>query len=73
MIKMNGLINRKTIMEAWTFLREKNNAIPSETLDFIRDAALEKLKDLEDMEKAYDQLQELKQDIYDFENNRKQL
>jgi hypothetical protein len=53
MIKMNGLINRKLIMEAWTFLREKNSTIPSETLDFMRDAALEKLKELEKAEEQY--------------------
>jgi len=34
----------KEIMEAWTFLRKNNNTIPSDTLDFIRDASLEKLK-----------------------------
>lgn len=50
---MNGLINRKLIMEAWTFLREKNSTIPSETLDFMRDAALEKLKELEKAEEQY--------------------
>jgi len=35
---------RREIMEAYTFLREKNMTIPSETLDFIKDAALEKLE-----------------------------
>jgi|TARA_R110000803_G_scaffold108197_3_gene176441 hypothetical protein len=34
---------KKEIMEAWTFLRKNNNTIPSDTLDFIRDASLEKL------------------------------
>ena len=34
----------KEIWEAYFFLREKNNTIPSDTLEFIRDAALEKVK-----------------------------
>ena len=33
----------KEIMEAYLFLREKNMSIPSETLDFMKDAAIEKL------------------------------
>jgi len=36
---------KKEIIEAWTFLRKENHTIPSETLDFIRDAAIEKLDD----------------------------
>ena len=35
------------IWEAYIFLREKNATIPSDTLEFIRDAALEKLKKIE--------------------------
>lgn len=34
----------KEIWEAYLFLRNNNNTIPSDTLEFIRDAALEKLK-----------------------------
>lgn len=34
---------KKEIIEAWTFLRRMNNTVPDETLDFMRDAALEKL------------------------------
>jgi hypothetical protein len=34
----------KEIREAYLFLRAKNNTIPSETLQFILDASLEKLK-----------------------------
>lgn len=41
---MNGLINEKLIMKAWRFLRENECTIPDETLDFMRDAALEKLE-----------------------------
>lgn len=33
----------KEIREAYIFLRKKNNTIPSETLEFMKDAALEKL------------------------------
>lgn len=33
----------KEIREAYVFLREKNNTIPSETLSFMLDASLEKL------------------------------
>ena len=36
----------KEVREAYVFLREKNNTIPSETLDFMLDASLEKIKRL---------------------------
>jgi hypothetical protein len=36
-------ISKKTIMDAWVFLREKNHSIPDATLDFMRDAALKAL------------------------------
>lgn len=34
----------KEIREACVFLREKNNTVPSQTIQFILDAALERLK-----------------------------
>jgi len=34
----------KEIREAYTFLREKNMSVPSETLQFMLDASLEKLQ-----------------------------
>lgn len=40
----NGLINKELIMEAWVFLRKHNMSIPNETLDFMREASLEKLQ-----------------------------
>lgn len=40
-------ISKKTIWEAWKFLREKNSTIPSETLDFMRDVALKELEKIE--------------------------
>ena len=36
-------MTKEDIHKAWRFLREHNHDIPDETLDFIRDAALEKL------------------------------
>jgi hypothetical protein len=53
---MNDLVSRKTIMEAWTFLREHSSGIPEETLDFMKEAALEKLNDLEKSESTYNRL-----------------
>ena len=38
------MITKKSIMEAWTFLREKNYTIPDETLDFMRDVSLKALE-----------------------------
>lgn len=38
------MITKKEIMDAYVFLRTKNNSIPDEVLDFIKDTALEKLK-----------------------------
>jgi hypothetical protein len=46
--KMYLHINKQTIVDAWVFLRENNCTIPDETIDFMRDAALEKLKKLEE-------------------------
>jgi hypothetical protein len=37
----------KEIREACVFLREKNMTIPSDTIQFILDASLEKIKQLE--------------------------
>ena len=34
---------RQEIMEAYFFLREKNQSIPSDTLELMKDAALESL------------------------------
>jgi hypothetical protein len=34
---------RQEIMEAYLFLREKNQSIPSDTLELMKDAALESL------------------------------
>ena len=47
---------REEIIAAWTFLKENPGNISEETLDFIRDAALEKLNELEKSEIAHDRL-----------------
>ena len=41
------MITKKDIMDAYVFLRTKNNTIPDEVLNFIKDAALEKLEPVE--------------------------
>jgi hypothetical protein len=38
---------KKDIIQAIVFLREKNNTIPSEVLDFMRDASLQREKAIE--------------------------
>lgn len=38
------MVTRKDIPNAWVFLRTRNHSISDEVLDFIKDAALEKLK-----------------------------
>lgn len=43
----NGLINKELIMKAWTYLRKIEMTIPNETLDFMRDVALEKCAEME--------------------------
>ncbi len=53
---MNNLVIRKKIMDASTFLREHNSSIPEETLDFMEDAAFEKLNDMEKTESTYNRL-----------------
>lgn len=42
------MVTKKSIMEAYKFLRENNNTVSDETLDFMKDASLrafEKMKD----------------------------
>ena len=43
----------RQIREAYIFLREKNMSIPSDTLQFMLDASLEKLKDIRTEEPNY--------------------
>lgn len=42
------MITEKLILEAWKFLRDKNSSVPDETIDFMRDAALEKLEQVKE-------------------------
>jgi len=42
------MITRQTIIDAYVFLREKNNSIPDATLDFIKDASLSAYDSLPD-------------------------
>ena len=44
------MITEKTIIEAYVFLRENNQTIPDETLDFMKGASLEKLKEINKIE-----------------------
>lgn len=36
---------KEEVFQAWKFLREKNTSIPSDTIDYIRDAAIASLGD----------------------------
>lgn len=47
------MITVETIIEAYLFLRKENNTIPSETIEFMKDCAIEKLKKiiLDDVDK----------------------
>jgi len=38
---------KKEIMDMYSFLRENNNSIPSEALEFMKNACLEKLESFE--------------------------
>ena len=42
----NELINKELIMKAWTQLRKTEMTIPDETLDFMRNVALEKCAEM---------------------------
>ena len=44
---MSNEQTKKEIREAYLFLREENHTIPSEVLEFMRDAAIEKLNTIE--------------------------
>jgi len=41
------MVTEKNIIDAYLHLRETNNSIPDETLNFIKDTCLEKLKEKE--------------------------
>ena len=41
------MVTKQSIIEAYVFLRTKNQSIPDETLDFMKDAALEALAKIE--------------------------
>lgn len=41
------MITKETIMEAYLFLRKENQSVPSETLEFMKDTALEELQKCE--------------------------
>lgn len=58
------MVTRKDILNAWVFLRIRNHSIPDEVLDFIKNAALEKLKtDKKEYDKGF------QDGIYFAENN----
>ena len=44
------MTTKKDIMDAYLHLRKTNSSIPSETLEFIRDASLSKLERIENQE-----------------------
>ena len=41
------MINKNDIIDAYVFLREHNQSIPSETLDFMKDVSLRELERVE--------------------------
>jgi hypothetical protein len=45
------MINKNSIINAYIFLRENNQSIPSEVLEFMKEASLEKLKNSNNEEK----------------------
>lgn len=51
---------KKEIREAYLFLREKNNTIPSDTLEFMLNASLEKVDSLPDVENKPEKVETLK-------------
>ena len=51
---------KKEIREAYLFLREKNQSIPSDTLEFMLNASLEKVDSLPDVENKPEKVETLK-------------
>ncbi len=41
------MINSKSILEAYLFLRRENQKIPSEVIEFMKEASLDKLSQIE--------------------------
>ena len=41
------MVTKAEILEAWVFLRKYNNSISDDTLDFMKEAAYEKLELIE--------------------------
>ena len=58
------MISKQEIMKSYIFLREKNNDISSDCLEFIKDAALEKLNYLQIIEN--NKLQKENQKLNDY-------
>jgi hypothetical protein len=52
------MISESAIREAYTFLRTNNTSIPDEVLQFMLEASLEKLKEIE--------IRKLKNSCWDF-------
>ena len=49
------IINKELIIEAYIFLRKNNQSIPSETLEFMKDAAIEKFEEVRSFNKLLDE------------------
>jgi hypothetical protein len=45
------MVTESTIREAYLFLRKNNHTIPSETLEFMKDASLKALKKINNKSK----------------------
>ena len=50
------MIEKSDIIKAWKILREKDNTIPDETLDFMKDVSL---RVLENIKRLYNELKDL--------------
>jgi hypothetical protein len=54
------MIDKKNIMDAYLFLREHNHSIPSEVLEFMKEASLDKLNN---PTKKLNDLQDVLEDV----------
>jgi len=57
-------MRKEEIIEAYIFLRENNQSLPSETLEFIRDVSLRELEKVKDGRECSSCIKDGKQGIY---------
>ncbi len=57
------MVTEERIIEAYVFLRENNQSIPDEVLDFMKSVAIEKLNEIKDFGRKWNNFKDLHPEI----------